>query len=123
MEDSRPVGIPMSIGHKLSKDADSKEVNQTTYRYMIGKLQYVVYARSNISLIARIVARFSTNPRENHSMAIKRIMRYLKGTKNYGLWYKKGGNFDLKTFTDVNWVGSVDDRKRTSGKAFFLGRD
>ena len=54
-------------------------------------------------------------------MAIKRIQTYLKGTKDYGLWYKKGGNFDLMTFTNDNWVGSVDDRKRTSGGAFFLG--
>ena len=53
-------------------------------------------------------------------MEIKRIMRYLKGTKDYGLWYKKGGNFDLKAFTDVDWVGSVDDRKNTSGGALFL---
>lgn len=41
---------------------------------------------------------------------IKRIMRYLKGTEEYGLWYKKEDNFDLKEFIDVDWVGSVDDR-------------
>ena len=46
-------------------------------------------------------------------VAIKRIMGYLKGTKDYGLWYKLGGNLDLKVFTDANWVGSLDDRKRT----------
>ena len=55
-------------------------------------------------------------------MEIKRIMRYLKDTKEYGLWYKKGGNLDLKEFTNVDWAGSVDDRKRTSGGAFFLGK-
>ena len=45
-----------------------------------------------------------------------------KGTKDYGLWYKKGEIFKLKSFTDVDWVGSIDDRKRTSGGAFFLGQ-
>ena len=55
-------------------------------------------------------------------MKIKRIMRYLKGTKDYGLWYKIGGNLDLKVFINVDWVGSLDDRKRTSGGAFFLGK-
>ena len=54
-------------------------------------------------------------------MAIKRIMRYLKGTQDYGLWYKIGGNLDLKVCTDVDWVGSIDDRKSTSGGASFLG--
>ena len=49
-------------------------------------------------------------------------MRYLKGTKEYGLWYKKGGNLDLKAFIDANWTGNVDDKKSTGGEAFFLGK-
>ena len=55
-------------------------------------------------------------------MTVKRIMRYMKGTEDYGLWYKLGGDLDLKVFTNVNWVGSLDDRKSTSGGAFFLGK-
>ena len=102
MEYSRPVGIPMSIGYKLSKNDDSKEVDQTTYRSMIGKLQYVVHTRPDIALVVGMVARFSTNLKKNHMMKIKRIMRYLKGTKEYGLRYKKEGNFDLKAFTNVD---------------------
>ena len=47
-------------------------------------------------------------------IAIKIIMRYLKGTNDYGLWYKLRGNLDLKVFTNADWVGSLDDRKRTS---------
>ena len=69
-----------------------------------------------------MVTRFSTNPKENHMMAIKRIMRYLKGTEDYGLRDKIGGNLDLKVFTDADWAGSIDDRKITSGGAFFLGK-
>ena len=55
-------------------------------------------------------------------MEIKRIMRYLKGTEEYSLWYKKRGNLDLKAFTNVDWVGSVDDRKSTSRGELFLGK-
>jgi hypothetical protein len=122
MEDSRPVGTPMSTRHKLSKNDDSKEVDQTTYRSMIGKLQYVVHTRPDIALAVGMVAMFVANPKENHMMEIKRIMRYLKGTEYYGLWYKKGSNLDLKAFTNADWAGSVDDRKNTSGGAFFLGK-
>ena len=53
-------------------------------------------------------------------MVVKRILRYLKRTKDYGLWYKLGGNLDLKVFIDVDWVGNIDDRKSTSEDAFFL---
>ena len=45
-------------------------------------------------------------------MEIKRIMRYLKGHKDYGLWYKIGGKLDLKLFTDADWARSIDDRKK-----------
>ena len=122
MEDSRPVGTPISTRHKFTKNDDSKEVDQTLYRSMIGKLQYVVHTRPDIALAVGIVARFSTKPRENHMMEIKRILRCLKGTKYYGLWKKHGGNIDLKLFTDADWVGSLDDRKKTNNGAFFLGK-
>ena len=70
----------MITGQKLSKNDELGEVNQTLYRSMIGKLQYVVHNRPDIALSVGIVARFSANPRENHLIAVKRIMRYLKGT-------------------------------------------
>ena len=94
-EDSRLVGTPMSNRHNISKNNDSKEVDQTTYRSMIRKLQYMVHTRPNITLAVGMVEIFCVNPKENHMMAIKRIMRYLKGTKYYGFWYKKGGNFEF----------------------------
>ena len=89
LEDSIPVCIPMVTGHKLSKNDDSIEVNQTLYRSMIGKLQYVVHRKPDIALYVAIVARFSSNPRETHLMSVKRIIRYLKGIEEYGLYYKK----------------------------------
>lgn len=76
LEDSKLVSTPMVKSLKLSRNDESAEVNQTLYRSMIGKLQYVVYSKPDI------VARFSANPRENHLMAMKRIMRYLNEPKN-----------------------------------------
>jgi hypothetical protein len=80
LEDSKPISTPMVTTHKLTKNDDSAEVNQTLNRSMIGKLQYVVHNIPDIALFVGIVARFSANPRENHLMAVKRMMRYLKGT-------------------------------------------
>ena len=79
LEDSKPISAPMVIGQKLSKYDDSAKVNQTLYRFMIKKLQYVVHSRPDIALSVGIVAIFLANPRENHLMVVKRIMRYLKG--------------------------------------------
>ena len=102
LEDSKPVSTPMVRGHKLSKNDDSDEVNKILYRAMIGKLQYVVHSRPDIALSIGIVARLSTNPRENNLMAIKRIMRYLKGTKDYGLYYMKNEKFELLILTKLS---------------------
>ena len=82
LEDSKPVSTPMVIVLKLSKNDDSTEVDQTLYRSMIGKLQYVVHSRPDIALVMGIVARFFANPRENHLMVVKRIIRYLKGIED-----------------------------------------
>ena len=103
LEESKPVSTPMAIGHKLSKNDESVEVNQTMYRSMIGKLQYVGHSRLDIALAIGIVAIFSTNPRENYLMAVKRIMRYLKGTDDFVLYYKRSENFELNAYTDEVW--------------------
>ena len=87
---------------------------------MIRKLQYVVHTSPDIALGVRIVARFSTKPKENHMMEIKRILRYLKGTEDYGLWYKLGVNLDLKVFNDVDWEENIDDRKKLVVEHSFL---
>ena len=89
---------------------------------MIGKLQYVLHTRPDIVLAIGIVASLLAKPRENHMMAVERILRYLKGTEDYGLWYKLGGNLDLKVFINADWEGNIDDRKSTSGGTFFLGK-
>ena len=89
---------------------------------MIGKLQYVVHSRLDIALSVGIIARFSTNQRENHLMVVKRIMRYLKGADDFDLYYKRSDKFYLNAYTNVNWGGNIDDRKSTSGGALFLGK-
>ena len=78
---------------------------------MIGKLQYIVHRRPNIILVVGIATRVSPNPKENHMMEVKRIMRYLKGTKDYGLYYKRSDRFELNVFMDSNWAGNINDRK------------
>nr|GEV46175.1 retrovirus-related Pol polyprotein from transposon TNT 1-94 [Tanacetum cinerariifolium] len=58
---------------------------------------------------------YQANPKESHIVAVKRIFRYLKGTPNLSLWYPKGSGFDLKAYSDSDYVGCNLDRKSTSG--------
>ena len=66
-------------------------------------------------------ARFQTNPKESHVIAVKRIFRYLKHTQNLGLWYPKDTTFDLIAYTNADYVRSRIDRKSTSGSCQLLG--
>ena len=61
------------------------------------------------------------DPTDSYWAAVKRILRYLKGTKSYGFHITWGSSFALHGFTDADWVGSIDDRKSTSGYLVFFG--
>ena len=69
----------------------------------------------------RQVERFQEAPKESHVLAVKRIFRYLKGTKEFGLWYQKGKDISLIAYKDADWVGCIDDRRITNVATFYLG--
>ena len=103
MEDSKPVSTPMITSCKLSKDDESLEVDHTMYRSMIGLRLYVTAKRPDVMQAIGLVSRFQSSPKETHVTTVKRILKYLKGTLEYGLWYPKGQYFILKAFTDADW--------------------
>jgi hypothetical protein len=111
----------MVTGCKLRKDDESKEVDQRLYRLMIGSLLYVTTSRLDVMQVVGQVARFQATQKETHVMAVKRIFRYLKGMTEFGLWYLKGNEMTMVTYRNSDWVGSIDDRRSTSGTTFYLG--
>ena len=121
MEDSKPVSTPMVTGCKLSKDDESLEVVHTMYISMIGIFLYVTTTRPDVMQSVGLAAKFQSTLKYTYVIAVKIILRYLKGTMQYGLWYSKGNEFSLKEFTDADWEGSIVDRKSTSGGTFYLG--
>jgi hypothetical protein len=102
MEDSKPVGTPMVTECKLSKFDDTKDVGKTIYRSMIGSLLYATATRPDIMHAVCQVGRFQASQKTSHLLAVKRIFRYLKGKKEYGLWYPIGNQLDLYTFIDAD---------------------
>jgi hypothetical protein len=67
-------------------------------------------------------ARFQSDPKECHLVAVKRILRYLVSTSCFEIWYPKGSTFDLIRYSDSDYVRCKVDRKSTSGTCQFLGR-
>ena len=81
---------------KIGPDRDGKDVDIKNYRSMVGSLMYLMASRPNIMFATGACARYQAQPKESHVLAVKRILRYLKGTPYLGLWYPKGLGFHLK---------------------------
>ncbi|KAK6146251.1 hypothetical protein DH2020_020120 [Rehmannia glutinosa] len=119
IEEGRTVSTPMATNVKIDKD--SKSVDESNYRGMIGSLLYLTASRPDILHAICLCARFQRNPKESHMSAVKRIFRYLKGTIQYGLFYPKNENFPLKGYSDSDYAEIIDYRKSTFGSCQFLG--
>eukprot|EP00253_Pinus_taeda_P006225 PITA_06225 len=88
---------------------------------LTGKLLYLTHTRPDLSFAVGLVARFLQNPRESHWKAAKRILRYVRGTVQFGIHYSAKAAPLLVGFTDSDWAGDPDDRKSTAGYVFTLG--
>ena len=121
MKYSKATSTPMSPTIKLDKDENGKSVDITKYRGMIGALLYLTSSRPDIMFSVCLCARFQSNPKESHLSAVKRIFKYLYGTKDLGLWYPKGAYLELISYSDADFGGCKIDRKSTSGTCHLLG--
>ncbi|KAK6150350.1 hypothetical protein DH2020_015282 [Rehmannia glutinosa] len=115
------VKIPMNASVKMDRDAEGKAVDQTRYRSLIGSLLYLTASRPDITFVVGVCARFQSAPKESHMTAAKRILRYLKGCQEVGLWYPKEGGFKLVGYSDSDYAGCRVDMKSTSGTCQMLG--
>src|SRR3954465_3905039 len=90
---------------------------------MIRSLLYLIASKPNILFSVCLCARFQSDPRESHLTPVKRILRYLKGTTNVGLCYRKSREFNLVGYCDDDFAGDRIERKSTSGSCQFLGNN
>ncbi|CAJ2647424.1 unnamed protein product [Trifolium pratense] len=121
MESCNSVCNPIVPGNKLKKDEDGIACDSTSYKQMVGCLMYLLATRPDLAFSVCLVARFMERPTELHVAAVKRILRYVKGTVSYGLWFEMGKNDELVGWSDSDYAGDLDDRKSTSGYVFMIG--
>ena len=125
MEQSNPTATPFDVGTKLLKkganEVVSDDVDTQLYQSAVGSLMYLATrTRPDIAFAVGMCARFSAEPLSQHWMAVKRILRYLKGTIHLGLMYEQTTNNELTGYSDADWAGDLNDRKSTSGYVFIL---
>ena len=122
MSECKPVATPMECNLKLMKaSAGDSFTDKERYTSIVGALLYLsVRTRPDIAFSVGCLAQFSSAPSEKHFIAIKRVLRYLKGTINYGIMYSQS-NYKLVGYSDADFAADVDTRKSVSGYVFLLG--
>ena len=123
LESASSVRTPVSPNVKLTIGLLCKSVDSSLYRSMIGSLLYLTSSRLDISYSVGVCARYQANPKESHMISLKRIIKYIKTTADFGVWYSKDTNDVLAGYSDVDWAGNADDRKSTSRGCFYVGNN
>jgi hypothetical protein len=127
MADCKPIATPLDAKTSLVKlseeeyEEHSHEMKDIPYQEAVGSLMYAMVAtRPDLAFAVSVVSRFMSKPGPMHWMAVKRIMRYLKGTIDVRL--RIGGqHMNVKGYSDADWAGDVENRRSTSGYVFFVG--
>ena len=110
MHGCKPVDTPLPGGWRKEDGTSGEEVDATVYRQLVGSLMY-----------CSIWSQAMVKPTKLFWKVGKHVLRYLRGTSGYGLWYKQEDEVKLCGFTDADWAGSPTDRKSTSGGVFSIG--
>lgn len=111
---------PMEINLRLEKSKNSCCEDKIPYRQLIGNLMYLaVLTRPDIAYSVCYLSQFSNSYDETHWKHLKRILKYLKGTKNYGLVFTKDDSY-IEGYVDADWGSDTNDRKSFSGFCFKL---
>jgi histone deacetylase 1/2 len=124
MSEATSLPTPMISSAKLSKHGGTTMSDPTLYRSVVGALQYATLTRPDISFSVNKVCQFLSDPHEEHWKAVKRILRFLKGTLHHGLLLKPFSfqqPISLEAFCDADWGADPDDRRSTSGSCVFFG--
>ncbi|KAL5563180.1 hypothetical protein UlMin_032927 [Ulmus minor] len=121
MVNTKPCLTPVVIGKPLTAEDRELLQNPTPYRSIIGALLYLTNTRPDIAFIVNRLSHFMQSPTISHWQGAKRVLHYLKGTRNMGLHIKFFQRLDLQSFTDAEYACCLDNRRSTAGYCVYLG--
>ncbi|XP_073222482.1 secreted RxLR effector protein 161-like [Cicer arietinum] len=124
MEHCNAATTPTEARLQLSKSEDEQDVDPTQYQRLIGSLRYLCNTRPDLAFSVGIASRFMEKPKVSHLAAVKRILRYVKGTLGCGILFPAndmGKSCELLGYTNSNWCEDKDDRKSTVDYVFMFG--
>eukprot|EP00253_Pinus_taeda_P033584 PITA_33584 len=122
MIECNPLTTPMEQNLKLTCIEGKEEFEDAKkYRQLVGSLNYLTTTRLDISFVVGILSKFMQKPCEGHWSAAKIVLKYLKGTQDFGIKYAQVGDFSLIGYSDSNFDEDKETGVSTSGYAMSLG--
>eukprot|EP00253_Pinus_taeda_P028593 PITA_28593 len=121
MTKRNPLTTPMEQNLKLTSIEEKEFEDATKYKKLVRSLNYLTTTRPDISFAVGILSRFMQKPCEGHSSTTKSVLRYLKGTQDFGIKYTQVDDFILIGYSDSDFDGDKETRVSTSGYATSLG--
>ncbi|UYV79989.1 K02A2.6-like [Cordylochernes scorpioides] len=120
LQDAKGVSTPMETNLDLSVRKNGNSNERFPYRELIGGLSYLSQrTRPDIAYAVGILSRYCDDYTRKHWEAGKRVLRYLKSTKDFGITYRSTGK-PLIAFSDASWASDIVDRKGVSGHLIIL---
>ncbi|RVW72857.1 Retrovirus-related Pol polyprotein from transposon TNT 1-94 [Vitis vinifera] len=114
-------GDSFNLNQCPKNDLEREQMKNIPYASAVGSLMYAqVCTRPDIAFAVGMLGRYQSNPGIDHWKAAKKVMRYLQGTKDYKLMYRRTSNLEVVGYSDSDFAGCVDSRKSTSGYIFIL---
>ncbi|KAM0028585.1 putative RNA-directed DNA polymerase [Helianthus debilis subsp. tardiflorus] len=123
MSTCKPCSTPIDTTSKLSATDGDLLLDGTLYRSLAEALQYLTFTRPDITYAVQQVCLFMHAPCEPHFAFMKRILRYIQGTHDYGLQLHSSSGLSLTAYSDADWGGCPDSRRSTSGYCVYLGNN
>ncbi|CAL0332983.1 unnamed protein product [Lupinus luteus] len=123
MQNCNPALVPVEGNPKQDLHLAQEPANATVFRQMVGCLRFVCHSIPELAYGAGMISRHMANPTQVHMTAAKRMLRYLKGTLNYGILFptqKVNDQLQLVGYSDSDWGGDKEDRRSTSAYTFFF---
>ncbi|KAI5355626.1 hypothetical protein L3X38_008521 [Prunus dulcis] len=120
MSSCRACATPCKPHTQVLQTDGEPLADPTMFRSLVGALQYLTFTRPDLAYAVNHVCQYMNNPTEVHYFLVKRILRYVQGTLEYGISFTKGP-WQLSAYSDADWAGDINTRRSTTGCVVFLG--
>ncbi|XP_017183840.1 uncharacterized mitochondrial protein AtMg00810-like [Malus domestica] len=121
MDSCKPTSTPSKPHAQILAGEGRLLSEPSQYRSLVGALQYLTFTRPDIAHSVNLVCQFMTQPTDLHMLLVKRILRYIQGTVDYGLHYTQNNHFDITAFSDSDWASDITTRRSITGFVVYLG--